>query len=52
MSTFETTFKQLLAAWNQHQDLRASGAHSAALYESRAQLDTLRSEAALLRTQR
>ncbi len=52
MSTFETTFKQLLAVWNEHQDLRASGADSAALYESRARLDGLRSEAALLRMSR
>lgn len=49
MSTFDQTFKQLLAAWNDHQDLRATGAPPAVLYASRARLDSLRTAAALHR---
>lgn len=42
MADFETNFKQFLAAWNQHQELRSSGAPISSLFDSRVQLDMLR----------
>lgn len=43
---FNQSFQQLLSAWNQHQDLRQSGADVGKLSASRADLDQLRLDAA------
>ncbi len=42
MADFETNFKDFLAAWNRHQDLRSTGAPISSLIDSRVQLDVLR----------
>ncbi len=42
MADFDTNFKHFLAAWNNHQELRSSGAAVSSLLDSRMQLDMLR----------
>ena len=46
VADFETNFKQFLAAWNQHQELKSTGANLNSLFDSRVQLDMLRVETA------
>jgi hypothetical protein len=43
---FEESFEQLLAAWNDHQDLRGSNPTIGRLWTSRAVLDQRRLDAA------
>lgn len=42
MADFDNCFKDFLAAWNHHQELRSSGANISSLFDSRLQLDMLR----------
>ena len=50
MADFDNSFKQFLAAWNHHQELRDAGANISSLLDSRLQLDVLRLD--LVRTLR
>lgn len=51
-SRFDNVFSDLVAVWSRHQQLKASGASVAELFDSRRQLDSTRLAVARARAHR